>query len=42
MGQCERADHSVDRVIGKRQSVQVGPVEVDVRQAGAGVGEHVR
>ncbi|CAM5709246.1 hypothetical protein SAFG77S_02722 [Streptomyces afghaniensis] len=38
----ERAHDGVDRVVGKRQPVQVGLVEVDIRQAPAGLGEHVR
>lgn len=42
MGQGERAYDGVDRVAGKREPVQVGLAEVDVREALAGPGEHVR
>ena len=42
MGQGERADDGVDRVVGEGQAVQVGLVEADLGQALAGPGEHGR
>jgi hypothetical protein len=42
VGERERADDRVDRVVGQRKPVQIGREEPDVRQSLAGPREHLR